>query len=149
MHDAESIAVMAVKLFEEIMHIIGSRYFTSDLEKTLSLLKSYLDQGLYTVFIATSSESRQAIGFISLYESCSLYAEGHFGTIPELYVDPGYRSQRIGEKLLAEAKVFGREKGWTRLEVTTPPLPQFDRSLQFYQTQGFEITGGRKMKVSL
>jgi hypothetical protein len=33
--------------------------------------------------------------------------------------------------------------------VTTPPLPQFDRTLAFYAKQGFAITGGRKLKAVL
>jgi hypothetical protein len=35
------------------------------------------------------------------------------------------------------------------LEVTTPPLPQFDIALAFYERESFEITGGRKLKVLL
>ncbi len=37
-------------------------------------------------------------------------------------------------------------RGWKRLEVTTPPLPQFDNTLAFYRREGFAITGGRKLK---
>jgi hypothetical protein len=44
---------------------------------------------------------------------------------------------------------FGFDPNWTRLEVTTPPLPQFDRALAFYQRGGFGISGVRKMKVDL
>jgi len=44
---------------------------------------------------------------------------------------------------------MNRAIGWTRLEVTTPPLPQFDKTLAFYTREGFSITGGRKLKVVL
>jgi epoxyqueuosine reductase len=50
---------------------------------------------------------------------------------------------------LPAAKEYGRHKGWKRLEVTTPPLPEFDRTFHFYETQGFDIAGGKKMKVLL
>jgi hypothetical protein len=33
--------------------------------------------------------------------------------------------------------------------VTTPPLPVFDRTLRFYQSNGFEVAGGRKLKSAL
>gem|GEM_PF-2146775 len=36
-----------------------------------------------------------------------------------------------------------------RLERCTPPLPEFERSVAFYQANGFEITGGYKMKLTL
>lgn len=47
-----------------------------------------------------------------------------------------------------QAKDFGISRGWTRLEVTTPPLPQFDKTLAFYERQGFANTGGRKLKLT-
>ena len=75
--------------------------------------------------------------------------EGPFGTIPELYVRPAFRSSQVGATLVAEAKQVAHSRGWTRLEVTTPPLPQFDRTLAFYERQGFSISGGRKMKLAL
>ncbi|WP_409409546.1 GNAT family N-acetyltransferase [Acidithiobacillus ferriphilus] len=79
----------------------------------------------------------------------ALYAEGAFGTIPELYVRPEYRTNGLGLRLVSQAKFFGASRGWTRLEVTTPPLPQFDRTLAFYEREGFAISGGSKLKVSL
>ena len=36
-----------------------------------------------------------------------------------------------------------------RLEVTTPPLPEFERTLSFYETNNFEISGGRKLKTDI
>ena len=83
------------------------------------------------------------------YESYALYAEGAFGTIPELYVRPEYRGNALGLRLVSEVKSFGSSRGWTRLEVTTPPLPQFERTLAFYEREGFAIAGGRKLKVCL
>jgi hypothetical protein len=50
---------------------------------------------------------------------------------------------------LEQARRLGQSRGWRRLEVTTPPLPQFDRTLAFYQRQGFSISGGRKLKLEL
>ena len=88
-------------------------------------------------------------GFITLYESYALYAEGAFGTIPELYVRPEYRTNGLGHHLVSRAKSFGTLRGWTRLEVTTPPLPQYDRTMAFYEREEFAITGGRKLKVLL
>jgi hypothetical protein len=33
--------------------------------------------------------------------------------------------------------------------VTTPPLPEFDRALRFYERQGCAVTSGRKLKLVL
>lgn len=95
------------------------------------------------------NERLDPVGFVALFEGHALYAEGAFGTIPELFVRPEFRSQNVGLRLVSQAKVFGISRGWKRLEVTTPPLPQFDKTLLFYEREGFAITGGRKLKVLL
>lgn len=95
----------------------------------------------------TDSSTGHNIGFVSVYESYALYAEGAYGTtMPELYVKLDWRSKSVGQKLLQKIDEFARNKNWHRIEVTTPPLPEFDKTLNFYQTNGFEITGGRKLK---
>ena len=146
--DAQEVAVMVGELLTEIMNAIGVQAFNFELAETASRLKDFIDRGKYFVFIARSGSGSPA-GFIALYESYALYAEGTFGTIPELYVRPEHRTNGLGLHLVSRAKSFGASRGWTRLEVTTPPLPQFDRTLAFYEREGFAISGGRKLKVSL
>jgi GNAT superfamily N-acetyltransferase len=67
-----------------------------------------------------------------LTASHALYARGTFGIIPGFFVHPAFRSQYVGRRLMEQAVAFGHSRGWTRLEVTTPPLPQFDQTLAFY-----------------
>jgi len=62
---------------------------------------------------------------------------------------PNYRSQYIGRELINEIVNFAKNKQWKRLELCTPPLPEFDRTVKFYQANGFEITGGYKMKYAI
>jgi GNAT superfamily N-acetyltransferase len=147
-NNSQEIAVMVGELLGEIMGAIGIQAFNFSLDETRLRLQDFIDRGKYFVFVARDKDAR-AIGFVALYESHALYAEGTFGTIPELYVHPAYRSQGIGLSLLEQAKSFGTSLGWKRLEVTTPPLPQFDKTLEFYEREGFAITGGRKLKVLL
>ena len=146
--DAEQVAVMVGELLTEIMDAIGVRAFNFDLAETTSRLKDFIEREKYFVFVARSGNGNPA-GFIALCESHALYAEGAFGTIPEFYVRPEHRANGLGLQLLAHAKSLGTSRGWTRLEVTTPPLPQFDRTLAFYEREGFAISGGRKLKLSL
>lgn len=146
--DAREIAGMVDELLAEIMQAIGEKAFDVAPDETAALLRKFLEHGRYIVFAAFSGDGSPA-GFIALYESCSVYAGGLFGTIPELYVRPGFRSSGLGRALLVEAKRFGEASGWTRLEVTTPPLPAFERTVGFYEREGFSVTGGRKMKFRL
>jgi GNAT superfamily N-acetyltransferase len=141
------IAEMVGQLLEEIMNSIGVKAFNFDWGQTRDRLRQFLLDQKYFVFVA--EDAGKPAGFIALYESYALYAEGAFGTIPELYVRPEYRSKGVGKKLTDKAKEFAATKGWTRLEVTTPPLPQFEKTLEFYEKEGFSITGGRKLKVDL
>ena len=72
-----------------------------------------------------------------------------FGIIQEFYVDPAWRSRGVGGAMLERARAYAKGRGWRRLELCTPPLPAFDRTLAFYGRHGFEVTGGRKMKCVL
>ncbi len=146
--DAPQIAVLVGELLAEIMNVTGVKAFDFNLGETSARLTDFLRQKRYFVFVAHAN-GVNAAGFIALYESFALYAGGAFGTIAEFYVRPEYRGNELGLRLMSQAKSFGKSCGWTRLEVTTPPLPHFDRTLAFYERQGFSITGGRKLKVAL
>lgn len=146
--DAQEIAVMMGELLNEIMNDIGTHAFNFNLEETVIRLKHFISRDKYFVFTARD-EKKNILGFLAMYESFALYAEGPFGTIPELYVRPQYRSNNVGLHLVKQAKTFAASRGWKRLEVTTPPLPQFDQNFAFYEREGFTIAGGRKFKIDL
>ncbi len=145
--DAPLVADVVGELLQEIMTAIGAKAFGFSRVETEARARRWLADGTYTVLLAYYDEA--AAGFLALSESRALYAEGTFGIIPELYVRPAFRSRKVGTMLVAEAQDVAHAKKWTRLEVTTPPLPQFDRTLAFYERQGFSMSGGRKMKLSL
>ncbi len=147
--DFEDLTYMVGELLNEIMDKIDIKAFNFNAEETKIRAKELISQDKYWVLIAKDLESGVNVGFVSLYESYALYSEGAYGTIPELFVRPKWRSETIGKQLLHKAIEFGESKGWKRLEVTTPPLPQFDKTLSFYQSNGFEISGGRKLKIDV
>lgn len=146
-HTHEVVALVG-ELFREINIAIGMDAFNFDHGEASLRFKEFIDQGKYTVFIACGQDA-SSIGLVSFYESYALSAGGVFGTLAELYVRPAYRSQRVGHHLIEHVKAFGQSCHWTLLQVTTPPLPQFDRSLAFYEREGFMVTGGKKLQVLL
>lgn len=148
MDDVQDIALMVGELLEEIMNALGTKVFNFNLDETRDRLANFIESEKYFVFVARDGGGAP-LGFVALYESYALYAEGAFGTIPELYVRPGCRSRRIGGQLLTQARSFGLARDWKRLEITTPPLPPFERTLDFYEREGFTVTGGRKLKLDL
>src|SRR5690348_15589696 len=141
--DAEVVATMVGELLHEIMAAVTEKTFTFHQDETMARARLWMKDGKYIVLLARHGPHSEPLGFLALYESYALYTEGIFGTIPEFFVRPAHRSQGIGTALLAEAKHLGRRNGWRRLEITTPPLPQFERTLAFYQHHGFSISGGR------
>ncbi len=130
-HSGE-IAVLVGKLLEEIMERIGINVFHFNLEETKERLSDFIINEKNYIFIAVDTNSNKIIGFATTYQGYALYAEGAIGTMAELYICPEFRSHGIGKKLVCTIKEFGNQKGWKRIEVTTPPLPQFDSTLAFY-----------------
>lgn len=131
------------------MAAIKEPVFGFDPKATETRAREWIREGKSMAWLAHDPDRRAISGFVALYPSYALYAEGAFGTISELYVRPAYRSQTIGAALLDAVIQAARARGWTRLEVTTPPLPLFERTYRFYKRQGFTISGGRKMKLPL
>ena len=147
--DAESLTALVNELLEEIMQLTGNNYFNIDRNATSARAQAFIEKGSYFAFIARNTNTAQGLGFISLSECYALYTEGIYGTIPELFVKQEHRTKGIGKMLIAEAVQFAKSKGWARLEVTTPPIPPFEETLLFYETNGFRVTGGKKLKLAL
>ena len=147
--DAPVIAQMVGELLREILALVEIKTFGFHQEETETRARSWIMDGRYSVVLARDGIQAEPLGFLALHESFALYTEGAYGTIPELYVRPAYRSKGVGAALMGEARQVGQSRGWPRIEVTTPPLPQFDRTMAFYQREGFSIPGGRKLKLDL
>jgi GNAT superfamily N-acetyltransferase len=109
--DASVIAEMAGELLYEIMAMIETNAFGFHREETEARARSWMTDGKYSVLLARDGIEPQPLGFLALYESFALYAEGSFGTIPEFFVRPGHRSSGVGTALLSEAKRRGKRRG--------------------------------------
>ena len=146
-HDAATVAELTRELLEEIMGMTGARHFSADAGALAVLCRDFLAGSGYSAYLSYHAE--KAVGLITLSETRALYAGGRFGVITECYVHPDFRGCGLGKRLLSVAREHAKSMGWTRLEVTTPPLPEFDRTLSFYQANGFDVAGGRKMKSAI
>lgn len=141
---AAEIAELALALTREICERSGATHFDIDPASTHRLCQQLLADGRYTVVAAL--EADQVVGFASLAESISLYADGGIGIVQEFYVLPAWRSHAVGAGIIEQLVEIAAARGWRRLELCTPPVPAFDRTVAFYQANGFEVTGGYKMK---
>ena len=122
----------------------SSLFANSDRARIVADVSAAADR--WTAFLAVDGDA--PIGVITTTEAVAVYAGGRYGVITELYVDPAFRSRGIGAQLVAAVRAKGESRGWPRIEVTAPPGTRWDRSVAFYEQNGFIFTG-RKLKLLL
>lgn len=122
------------ELFPEQFLSIGDKV-TAAAEKILE------NEPDVTALMALDGE--QPAGVIMVNRCTAIYALGDFGEISELYVEPAYRSSGVGAQLIEAAAEFSKAQGWSMLEVGAPHLPEWQRTVDFYQRNGFAIVGPR------
>ncbi len=145
--DAETIATMVVQLTREICERIGDEHFDIDVNDTRNRCEELLNAGLYQAILGYVDNRVVAVATLS--ETHALYAGGKIGVVQEFFVDAAYRSTGIGRQLLEQVKKHGEMHQWACIELCTPPLPEFERTLSFYQDNGLVPVGGRKMRRNL
>lgn len=129
-----TISALLARLFDEVEHDLTY--------EEIAAMFAVLDADDHHSTLLAQNEAEEVVGVITLVESLSLSAGGRYGVINELYVVPEYRSEGVGRMLLDFAKLIGEKRSWTRIEVTTPG-DSFDRTLQFYEREGFWRIGPR------
>ncbi len=89
----------------------------------------------------------KAVGMIASIQLYAIFALGAFGEITELYVEPEWRASGLAGRLVGEVQAHGRERGWSRLELTAPPAGSVgaERAWAFYKRLGFGKVGPRMM----
>ncbi len=145
--DAEHISDLVMKLTEEISVRTQAKHFHIDRADTLDRCRELIRNGLYGAIIGYQSGDPVALS--TFVESHALYAGGKIGIIPEFYVVPKLRSSGVGERLIERVRGYGKEHGWSSMDMCTPPLPEFERTLACYERNGMAPDGGRKMRQDI
>jgi GNAT superfamily N-acetyltransferase len=86
------------------------------------------------------------VGLLTLTESQSIYAGGNYGTIDEMYLLPDSRDRKIGRQFLEFIFSIAREKQWQRIDVTAPTEAKWQKTIDFYESNGFQFTGPKLKK---
>jgi len=144
---SEHIGSLVVKLTNEICELTNTQHFDIDLNGTIQRCRELLTEGHYAAIIGFSENNPVAV--VTITETYALYAGGKIGVIQEFYVSPEYRASGAGSMLLEQVKAYGAQQKWSCIELCTPPLPEFERTLNFYQKNGLIPVGGRKMRQTL
>ena len=90
----------------------------------------------------------EIIAFFTLAESFSIFGQGKYGIINELWVDKKRRSMGVGKRLIQEIMKIGAYRGWKRIDVSAPADEKWDKTFNFYRQNGFTFTG-RKLKIDI
>jgi len=140
--DSDKVADLVISLLNElnskrkdkfVMNVDAYRNSTVDLLKRDDVFAAYLAY--------VNDDNKNPIGLMTLVSSCAIYNFGDYGTITELYVSPEYRSLGLGNLLIEEAKKYGHNKGWSKLEVGAPMEDEWPRVFQFYLKNHFKPKG--------
>jgi GNAT superfamily N-acetyltransferase len=140
-------AYSVVHLIKDLLAELGDSESLSDTNKVIQLCRDLIEGKEYVAFLAFDSNSK-ASGVITLSEAVSVYAGGRFGVIREPYIVPNLRSSGRGAQLVQTAIDYGLESNWRRIEVSVPPLPEWDQTRGFYLRQDFKDIGPR-LKLGL
>lgn len=144
---AATVAALVFDLTSEVSARTQARQFELELATLTRQCRDFLERGIYQAWLVYHGE--QAVGVATLAETFALYAGGKVGVVQEFYVVPQHRGTGIGAGLMERVFSLGEKRGWACVELCTPPLPEFEGALRFYQRHGFQAVGGRKMRMGL
>lgn len=136
-NDADLVAIMVYQLLNEIMH---GEMLLNDEDIHAAARQLLAEDTPFAAFLAYDT-NRKPVAVMTVTEAVALYAKGKFGIITEFYVDPGARSLGVGERMLSHTRQYGKENGWSRIELNAPEGEQGARARAFYAREGFEQIG--------
>lgn len=145
--DSEIIGSLVVELTTEICELTKAQHFDIDLNGTIQRCSELIRDGHYAGIIG--EYQNKPVSVVTFTETYALYAGGKIGVIQEFYISPEHRASGVGSLLIEQVKRYGKQQDWSCIELCTPPLPEFERTLNFYQKNGLIPVGGRKMRQAL
>ncbi len=145
--DSKIIGSLVVDLTTEISEVTKAQHFDIDLNGTIQRCSELISDGHYSAIIGVYENKPIAVA--TMTETYALYAGGKIGVIQEFYVSPECRTSGIGSMLIEQVQNHGVKHNWSCIELCTPPLPEFEQTLNFYQKNGLIAVGGRKMRQAL
>jgi GNAT superfamily N-acetyltransferase len=92
----------------------------------------------------------RVVGVLGASWTHAIRTAGRYAVIQELWVDPAWRSRRVGAEMIAKLVELARARGVGRIEVGLPTarFESLVRTRSFYAECGFEPLGER-MRLAL
>ncbi|MDX6595698.1 MAG: branched-chain amino acid aminotransferase [Solirubrobacterales bacterium] len=140
--DAAAVAAAVEQLLVELG---GRRPPRADLEAEIRAVLR--DPGVGVLIVAEAGG--EIVGVLSASWQRALHVPGRYATIQDLWVDPDWRSRKVGAGLVDELVALCGKQGVARIEVGLP-RESFDaiRATEaFYAGNGFEHLGPRMRRL--
>lgn len=91
----------------------------------------------------------EIVGVLAASWQRAPHVPGRYGTIQDLWVDPDWRSRKVGHGLVEALATSAREQGVGRIEVGLPreSFAAIEATERFYAGNGFSHLGPRMRRV--
>jgi ribosomal protein S18 acetylase RimI-like enzyme len=129
LHDLETVAHLFKayrEFYQQPSDIAGAKKF---IEQRLTQMDS-------VIFLAIEENSSHSVGFTQLYPLFSSVKMSRIYLLNDLYVDPHYRKQGIGQALLKAAQYFALEQGATKIMLQT--AQDNINAQKLYEAEGYQ-----------
>jgi len=105
------------------------------------------DPGIGAILVAEAAGA--IVGVLSVSWQRALHVPGRYATIQDLWVDPEWRSRKLGAELVEALAGLCREQGVARIEVGLPreSFAAIAATEGFYARNGFEQLGPRMRRL--
>ena len=120
----DNAVIVGTLVYKLLNELLPDKYRGENSESFLESARRLIGSDAVYAFLA-KTKSNTPSGIVTLNGCASIYARGYFGKICELYVEPAYRSDGVGTKLIDLVRAFGLTLDWNYLEVGAPPLPDW------------------------
>jgi GNAT superfamily N-acetyltransferase len=90
-----------------------------------------------TALLRVAAREGQVLGYLLGFQFLTLYANGPLLEVQELMVDPAYRGQGVGRRLLAAAIETAWERGCVEVTVPTRRAGPYYERLGFIETAAY------------
>jgi para-aminobenzoate synthetase len=99
--------------------------------------------------LVAEAEGGEVVGVLSASWGRAIHVPGPYATIQDLWVDPEWRSRRVGAGLVEGVAGLCRERGVARIEVGLPreTFPAIASTRGFYERNGFSHLGPRMRRL--
>ena len=139
-HDIPQLCCLLAILFEQ------EHEFSVNAQSQQTALRLLMAQPQQATILVARQQAH-IVGMVSLQYSISTALGGPVATLEDLVVDPAYRGQAIGRRLLRYAIDRARQRGCLRITLLTDSDNL--AAQRFYARQGFTASGMMPLRLML